>query len=279
MPDDPYACLRLSIAGGIARVTIDHPPINLLDAAMMKELARLGRELAVAENVRVVVVDSADADFFIAHADVARLQSYPLEVPQRPERLNGLHRVFETWRTMPKATIAQIAGFARGGGSEFALSLDMRFAALGKAVLGQPETALGIFPGGTGSQRLPQLVGRGRALEAILGAGDFPADVAERYGWVNRALPPDELDPFVDALAQRIASFPPYAIAKAKEAVDAALPDPVEGLLTETYLWEQAFLGPETKARMERFFAIGGQTPERERDWEALALDLAGTEA
>src|SRR4029077_6198884 len=127
------------------------------------------------------------------------------------------------------ATIGKIEGRARGGGSEFLLSLDMRFAALGRATLGQPEVALGIIPGGSGTQRLPRLVGRGRALEIVLGCDDFPADMAERYGWGNRALPPARLGPFIERPARRIAGFPAEAIALAKSAVAAAELPIVEG--------------------------------------------------
>lgn len=270
-----YECFRISRDGGIATVVVDHPPINLLDALMMKELSRLGQELAADPDVRVVVVQSANPEFFIAHGDVARLQSYPMGEPARPEKLNGLHRVFETWRTMPKATIAKIEGFARGGGSEFALSLDMRFAALDRAVFGQPEVALGVLPGGTGTQRLPWLIGRGRALEVVLGGGDFTAYEAELYGYVNRALPSSVLASYVDDLARRIASYPPLAVAKAKESVDAALPSPLDGLREETYLWEQTFAAPDALRRMAAFFEHGGQTPEAERNWAEMAGRLA----
>ena len=127
---------------------------------------------------------------------------------------------------MPKATIAVIEGIARGGGSELAMAFDMRFAALGKARLAQPEVAIGIIPGGGGTQRLPRLVGRARALEVVLGCDDIDAATAEAWGYVNRALPADELRPFVDKLAARIASFPLEVIAAAKRAVDAAVGDP-----------------------------------------------------
>ena len=114
--------------------------------------------------MRVVVVDSADPDFFVAHADVTLLQGLPTEDTALHDELSAFHAMVERWRTMPKATIAIIEGIARGGGSEFALSFDMRFAALGKAVLGEPEVAVGITPGGGATQRLPHLIGRGRAL-------------------------------------------------------------------------------------------------------------------
>jgi enoyl-CoA hydratase/carnithine racemase len=142
--------------------------------------------------------------------------------------------------------------------------MDMRFAALGRAVLGQPEVAVGIVPGGSGTQRLPRLVGRSRALEIALGADDFPADVAERYGYVNRALPPEELRPFVDRLARRIASFPPEAVARAKAAVLAAEAGVRDGLVLEARAFEECLAFPEARRRMEAFLAAGGQTREVE---------------
>jgi enoyl-CoA hydratase/carnithine racemase len=141
----------------------------------------------------------------------------------------------------------------------------MRFAALGRARLAQPEVALGIIPGGSGTQRLPRLVGRARALEIILGCDDIEADVAERWGYVNRALPHAELWPFVDRLAARIASFPAAAIALAKEAVDAADRTVVDGLLVEADCFNRSLASTETQERMRRFMAAGGQTVEVEK--------------
>src|SRR6059036_564189 len=214
-----YECLEIRVDRRVATVTIDHPPINLFDLTLIQEMDRVGRELEADGDVRVAVFQSANPDFFIAHADVALIQTLPTTVPPKPTRLGLFHAMVDRFRTMPKATIGKIEGRARGGGSEFLLSLDMRFAALGRAVLAQPEVALGILPGGTGTQRLPRLMGRSRALEVVLGCEDFDAATAERYGWVNRALPPDELGPFVDRLARRIASFPPTAVGEAKAAL------------------------------------------------------------
>src|SRR5881392_633782 len=199
-----YDCLRIDLHRGVATVTIDHPPINLFDLALIGEMDRVGRELEADGDVRVVVFQSANPEFFIAHADVALIQTLPTTVPPKATRLGLFHAMVDRFRTMPKATIGKLEGRARGGGSEFLLSLDMRFGALGRAILSQPEVALGILPGGSGTQRLPRLIGRARALEVILGCDDFPADVAERYGYLNRALPPDELRPFVEGLARRI---------------------------------------------------------------------------
>src|SRR5262249_43531555 len=162
------------------------------------------------------------------------------------------------FRTMPVPTIAQIEGVCRGGGSELALSMDMRFAAIGRTVLGQPEVAVGILPGGSGTQRLPRLVGRARAMEIVLGAADFAAELAARYGYVNRALPPAQIGPFVDELAARIASFPRDAVARAKAAVLAAEVDVHAGLALEARLFEECVRLPEARARMEAFLANGG---------------------
>ena len=259
----PYDCLRLAIADGIARVVIDHPPINLFDAALIGEMDRVSRELEADPAVRVVVVSSADPAFFVAHADVNLILKLPATGASAREP-SFFQAMVDRFRTMPKATIAQLEGICRGGGSELALSMDMRFAALGRAVLAQPEVAVGIIPGGSGTQRLPRLVGRGRALEIALGADDFPAELAERYGYVNRALPPAELAPFVDRLARRIASFPAEAIAHAKASVLAAETGVREGLVAEARHFEACVALPEARRRMEAFLAMGGQTRELE---------------
>src|SRR3989454_3681833 len=273
MAYDDYRCLRVRLDRGVAFVTIDHPPINLLDLALMRELDAVGKELESDGAVRVVVFDSADPDFFIAHADVALIERLPTDVP-KPTTLGFFHAMVERFRTMPKATIGKIEGRARGGGSEFLLSLDLRFGALGRAVLAQPEVALGILPGGSGTQRLPRLVGRSRALEIVLGCEDFPAELAERYGYLNRALPAAELGPFVERLARRIASFPAEAIALAKASVSAAELPTFEGLLEEAHCFNQALATRAAQERMQRFLALGGQTREVELDLGGLVERL-----
>ena len=267
MAYEGYEVLRVEVEQGIATATIDHPPINLLDIPLIVELDRFGREAEADESVKVVVLESADDDFFIAHADVQLILGLPREaLPEPPAELGAFHAMVDRFRTMPKVTIAVLDGIARGGGAEVASSCDLRFASLERCVLGQPEVALGIIPGGSGTQRLPALLGRARALEVVLGCGDIDAATAERWGWVNRALPADELRPFVDALTSRIASFPATAIAAAKQAVQAALPDPVPGLLREWQLMTHQLARPDVSALMERFLAIGGQTREVELD-------------
>ena len=224
--------LSVAVDDGVATVTIDNPPINLFDAALYPAMAQLAGELAVDDSVRVVVLQSANDEFFIAHFDVSLIQTIPTDLPPQTE-LNPFHAMCEAMRTMPKATIAVIEGRVGGGGSELALSCDMRFAALGKAVFNQPEVALGIIPGGSGTVRLGRLIGRSRALETILGCDDIDAATAERWGWVNRALPPAEVRPFVARLARRIAGFPPHAVAAAKAAVLRAEKGVEEDLLAE----------------------------------------------
>ena len=275
MPYEGYKCLRVEPERGVAFVTIDHPPINLFDIALMAEVDRLGRELEGDAEVRVVVFQSANPDFFIAHADVELIRGLPRDVGARPTELGFFHQAMERFRSMPKVTIGKIEGRARGGGSELLLALDLRFGAIGRCVLAQPEVAIGIIPGGGGTQRLPRLVGRGRALEIVLGCADFDAELAERYGWINRALPAESLGAFVDALAFRIASFSPEALALAKGSVDAAELPTREGLLEEEHRFQRSLATEAAQERMAAFLAVGGQTRDVELDLGALVGALA----
>ena len=271
MKYDRFKFLKVRIDQGVAFVTIDNPPMNLLNMQLIGEFWNLQRKIAKDDDVRGVVFDSADPDFFIAHFDVSLLAVMPDEAPPKLDTLTGMHPVCEAFRTMPKVSIAKLEGIARGGGSEFILALDMRFGAIGKAIVGQPEIILGIIPGGGGTQRLPRLVGRARAMEAILGGIDFPAELAEKYGYINRAFPPEELTPYVEDLAYRIASFPAESIAIAKQAVLTALKEPIfEGLLEESNLFLQACALPAAKERMNWFLQREGQTREKELDESGL---------
>jgi enoyl-CoA hydratase/carnithine racemase len=265
MANQDYKALRIAIDRGVAFVTIDNGSINLLDVTLIGDLDRAGRELEADPKVRVVVLQSANPEFFIAHADINIIQQAPATPPPRAEKLGAFHAMVDRFRTMPKATIAKIEGYCRGGGSELVLACDMRFAALGKAVLGQPEVGVGIIPGGGGSTRLPRLVGRGRALEIILGCGDFRADVAERYGYVNRALPAGEITHFVTSLAYRIASFPAETIALAKQAVGMADAGIVDDLVREEEMFLQSAHLDVARRRMAAGLAAGMQTPALER--------------
>jgi enoyl-CoA hydratase/carnithine racemase len=268
---DDYHLIRVDVTGGICRATLDHPPINLLDIPLLTEIDRLLREVADDDEVRVLIVDSADPEFFIAHADVGLIEQLPAfqtgEDTGLHDELSFFHAMTERIRTLPKATIAVIEGVCRGGGCEFAMAFDMRYAALGTTVLGHPELSVGIIPGGGGTQRLPRLVGRGRALEVILGCMDVDAATAEAWGYIDRALPPDQLRRFVDQLAGRIASGPREAIAAAKRAVDAALDERVDvatGLRIEDQLLRETLTRPATRDLLKAIVAAGAQT----RDFE-----------
>lgn len=284
MAEDRFATLRVALDGGVATVTIDHGELNLMDFALLEDLDRVGRQLEADPAVKVVVLQSANADFFIAHADINLITQLPETPPPREERLGWVHAVLDRFRTMPKATIAKIQGRCRGGGSELVLACDMRFAEIGRAVLCQPEVGVGIIPGAGGSVRLPRLVGRGRALEIILGCGDLDAEVAERYGYVNRALASGEIDFFVSYLARRIAGFPAETIALAKQACamdEAGLEDE---LAREERMFLQSVHTPAARRRMAAALASGMQTPAIERCcfnhiWGPLAEPSAGPPA
>jgi enoyl-CoA hydratase/carnithine racemase len=219
----------------------------------------------------VVVLQSALPDFFIAHSGLGRVGAASKRVSHtRSFRLTQM--IGERFRNMPKVTIAKIEGRSRGGGNEIALAMDMCFAAAGKAIFGQPEVAVGLVPGGGSTQRLPRLIGRGRALEVLVGCDDFSAELAERYGYINRALPADELTPFVERLARRIASFPAHTIAHVKAAVDlGAFGSLVEGLLVEAHESDLSVASEVTQARVAEALKVGAETYEGELEMGFLS--------
>lgn len=266
------SCSTFTDSRGVAVLTVDHPPINLVTVDVFFELAAEIERLSVDDAIRVVVIRSANPEWFLAHFDVEAIQQFPREQPI-PTEIGPYDVMCETLRTMPKATIAVIGGRVGGGGSELALACDMRFATP-DSIFSQPEVALGIIPGAGGTVRLPRLIGRSRALEAVLGCDDIDAATAERWGWVNRVLPADEIDAFVDRLAGRIASFPAHAVAAAKASVVGAEVGVVDDLLAETVAFNATLASDETHDRMQRFLEAGGQTPEGERRLGQLAGEL-----
>src|ERR1700733_3518940 len=178
-----YQLLRIERRGKVIVATIDNPPINLLTLPLFGELARLSSELEADPDALVFVLRSANHDFFIAHFDVEAILRFPVDtqVTREGAANNSYHAMCERFRTMNKVTIAQIEGRVGGGGSELAMSFDMRFGVLGKTVINQMEVPIGILPGGTGTQRMPRLIGRHRAIEVILGGVDLDAETAERW--------------------------------------------------------------------------------------------------
>jgi enoyl-CoA hydratase/carnithine racemase len=267
MAYDDYRLIRTTVDRGICRATLDNPPINLLDVPLLTEIGSLLREIAADEQVRVLVVDSADPEIFIAHADVGLILDLPADDVGLHEELSLFHATTELVANLPKPTIAVIEGVCRGGGCEFAMAFDMRYAALGVTVLGHPEVAVGIIPGGGGTQRLPRLISRGRTLETILGGMDVDAATAEAWGYVDRALPPEQLRRFVDRLAKRIAGHSPTAIAAAKRAVGVALDPSVDvttGLRIEDQLFRETLAQPVARQLLQAVIDSGAQTREFE---------------
>jgi enoyl-CoA hydratase/carnithine racemase len=239
------------VTPGFWRVILKNPPINLYDPEMFAELNVLMDAIDADKEVKVAVFESANPDYFIAHYDLERGEV----IPDQPGAAE-----FSAW---PKfvtrlaqsrvISVAKLRGRARGHGSELALACDMRFASKEKAVLAQVEVGVALVPGGGATEWLCALAGRSRALEIICGANDFDADMAEKYGWVNRSIPDGELDAFVDDFAHRVASFEPRALELAKKLVNARA-----GVPSEADRWgsNQFFIGtttwPETQTLIDR---------------------------
>ncbi len=267
-----YRLLNVTVTGAVASVVIDNPPINLINRPLYVELLKLSAELKADPTLAVVVLSSALPDFFIAHFDLTELLNLPTDGPaERDSELNPFHQMCERFHTMDKVTIAQIEGRVGGGGSELAASCDLRYGVRGRTLVNQMEVPLGILPGGSGTQRLPRLLGRGRALEIILGGADLDAETAERWGYLNRIFHADEIAPFVSALAQRIASFPIEAVRLAKESVDGAEMPLAEGLRNEAYLFARLLRNDSAQQAMRRFLELGGQTRSGELAVDKLA--------
>ncbi|MDJ0785829.1 MAG: enoyl-CoA hydratase/isomerase family protein [Myxococcota bacterium] len=255
--------------------TIEAPPINLMTLELFGALATLSARLHEDERVQALVLRSADPDFFIAHFDVEAILRFPIDGDAPRGRPNAFHQMCERFRTAPAITMVEIDGRVGGGGSELSLACDLRFGSRERCVVNQMEVPLGILPGGGGTQRLPRLLGRGRALEVVLGGDDLDAETAERWGYLNRALPASELRGFVSALSERIARHPREAVRLAKRAVDAANGTLAEGLEEEDHLFQRLLRDPEARRRMQRFGDIGGQTREGELRVAELGAALA----
>jgi enoyl-CoA hydratase/carnithine racemase len=242
--------LALNDLPGRWTVTFSNPPINMFLPTTIVELGALMTDLEADPSVKVVVFQSANPDFFIAHLDVAK-------AAERPEAL-GLWRDFVLrLSSTPVVSIAKIRGRTRGIGNEFVLACDMRFASRQSALFGNPEIGVGLVPGGGALEWLPRLVGRSRALEIVLSGDDFDADIAERYGWVNRTLDDDDLDSFVDKLVRRLASFDREALAAAKAQVNRFGTPTATELQSSNDLFFPLLALPGAQARRARIRNIG----------------------
>ena len=235
---DNFTTFNVTVENAIAWVTFDYPPVNIQGLPLLADLNTLAQRLETNRSIKVVVFQSAHPEIFVAHADTDFLKEMSATAVSRSEvKLLDLQTTLERISKLPQATIAKIEGFARGGGHEFALACDMRFAARGKAKFMQMEVAMGILPCGGGASRMARQTGLGRALEIILGAQDFDADQAEAYGTVNKALEPEDIGAYVEALAQRIALWPAESIHACKQAVYASIDKPIAAALKEEAYW------------------------------------------
>lgn len=239
--------------------TIDNPPINLIDLTTITELQGLVADLETDPHVKVIVFRSANPDFFLAHWDVLEDKQKVAAMPAGPTGMNPYLDIQVRLSRAPVVSIAEIRGRARGAGSEFVLACDMRFASLERAVLGQFEVGLGAVPGGNPMARLAGLLGRGRAAEVVLGADDFSGALAERYGYVNRALPDADLEGFVTALATRIAGFEKHAIVGAKALLDEVSLPPDAMFPPALKAFFTSVTDPGTRARTSALLQSGLQ--------------------
>jgi len=259
------------------RVLFDYPPFNIMDDTIFEGLQDLLARMDSSPGLRVVVFESANPEFYLAHFDLTgKLGNITTAVGR-----SGLPILMDTFvrlTTSPVVSIAKIRGCVRGACSEFVLACDMRFASRENTLLGQPEVGVGVHPGGGGAERLPHLVGRGRALEIILGANDFDGDTAERYGYVNRSLPDVELDGFVNALARRVASFDRRAIAAAKNLVNQVSLPSADRLLDALNSFETSLTWSEAQQRIQALLERGLQRDgDFEKQWPATLGTLLNT--
>ena len=255
------------------RVVFDYPPFNIADATIFEDLQNLLARMDASPGLRVVVFESANPDFYLAHFDLTG-KTGNITTAVGPSGLPVLMDTFVRLTRSAVVSIAKIRGCVRGASSEFVLACDMRFASREYTRLGQPEVGVGVNPGGGGTERLPLLVGRGRALEIVLGANDFDGDTAERYGYVNRALPDAELDGFVDALARRIASFDRRPIAAAKNLINQVSLPSADRLLDGLNSFLTALTWPETQQRIQALLKRGLQ---RDSDFEKRWPEVLGS--
>jgi enoyl-CoA hydratase/carnithine racemase len=259
--------------GAVLFVQIAAPPMNLLGPELVRDFVSLIQQSEADDSIRVLVFKSSDPDYFISHVDVTQIKEYRAEAA----KLTGEASIALLFRYLSASrlvSIAQIEGRVRGAGSEFVLACDMRFAARESAIFGQMEPAFGQIPGGGAAQHLTRLMGRARAIEVMLSANDYDAELAERYGWINRALPGAVLSDFVSSLAHRIAGFPAAGQAVVKDRVNAIALAPVEDFRRDSELFGNGVVTPEAQSRLQTAMRRGFQTRAAEMALGQMLLDL-----
>ena len=271
-----YQTLEVTQRVSVVEVTINNPPLNVMTLQLYSDLVEFTEKVEHDDSVKVIIFQSANPDFFIAHFDVEAILEFPTDSPaKRSEKLSDFHLMCERVRTMPKATIAKIAGRAGGGGNEFAASCDMRFGLLEKTIINQMEVALGILPGGTGTQSLPRLIGRGRAMEVCLGCDDLDAKTAESWGYLNRAFnSKSKLDEFIKNLSDRISSWPIEAISRCKASINNSETSWQDGLVEEAFLFHETLRTKTAQTNMRTALNLGLQTFDGETNMGQLCLEF-----
>jgi len=264
--------------GAAVFAEIAAPPMNLLGPELVRDLVSLIQQVEADQSVRVLVFRSADPAYFISHVDVTRIKEIREAVATFPGE-TSLALLFRHLSTSRVVTIAQIEGRVRGVGSEFALACDMRFAARESAIFGQFEPAFGVIPGAGAAQHLARLMGRARALEVMLSAEDYDADLAERYGWINRALPAEALGEFVRSLAHRIAGFPAAGHVVVKDRVNAIALAPAEDFRRDSDLFGEGVRNPDFQSRMKAAMKRGFQTRDAEMTLARMVGGSADTQS
>lgn len=269
---DQYSTLRVTVVDRIAQVVFDNPPVNVIDAVMMRELHDLMSALDERGDVAVVVFSSANPEFFLAHVDMHILDQEDVlrELTQAAaaKGINAFQAIGELLRNSRLVTIVKLVGKARGGGAEFVAAADMAFAARETAGVGQIESLMGIVPSGGGTQYLRERVGRNRALEVVLTGNLFDADTAAAYGWINRSIPGSELDAFVDRIAHDIAQLPDGVAHAAKSVLGPS--DLSRGYAQEEAEWSSLVAGSYALPLMAAALERGAQTRQGEANLETL---------
>ena len=268
-----FETLKVRHEEAVLFVEINAPPMNLEGPELVRDLVSLIQRSEADDNLKVLVFQSSDPDYFISHVDVTRIKENRAEAA----KLSGDESMGQMLRHLSASrlvSVAQIEGRVRGVGSEFVLACDMRFAARETAIFGQFEPAFGVIPGAGGAQHLARLMGRGRALEVMLSAQDYDADIAERYGWINRALPANEIDEFVSSLAHRIARLPSSGHAVVKERVNAITLPSVEEIRRDSDLFLEGTRSPEFQQLTKAAFESGFQTRQAEMNLAKLVIDI-----